>query len=127
MGRIVYHPRGGTTIIVPAGFVTDGTSFPVFLTPLFPRFDSSLLNKALVHDLLYWEQEIPRDAADSIMYTAMLDYGVSTFRATAIYWGLVAFGGLGWHLNQWKKKRGHVRYIDISSDDWWTRLEGMKI
>lgn len=90
-------------IQVPAGFITDFASFPVFLwrflmwwLPMWAKY-----NKApIVHDYLYQSKISTRKEADDIFLEAMLvswkGRRFGKFIACMEYWGVRLFGWLAW-------------------------------
>ena len=64
------------SVSVPRGFVTDLATIPrVFFSLLRP--DGDYAHAAIVHDYLYWNQEVDRTTADHIFKLAMEDLEVS--------------------------------------------------
>src|SRR5215216_1525948 len=67
---ITWKPNPGQeafqAVSVPEGFVTDFASIPrIFWSALRP--DGLYTYPAIVHDYLYWEQNVPKDVADSVL------------------------------------------------------------
>lgn len=73
---IVYHVGSldsGWTIVVPAGFKTDGASVPRVLWIFLPPFGGDYDEAAVLHDYLYRTHflELARVVADAILIEAM--------------------------------------------------------
>jgi len=83
-------------IAVPARFLYNGASIPavgwiITYTPFHP----DVMAPALVHDYLYINHVVDREAADSILYQMLIDNGVT--RTTAeIMFQAVRVGGSGY-------------------------------
>ena len=78
------HYKGYT---VPVGTRTDGVSSPLALRGLFPQCDEAFV-PSIFHDFHYGVGKLSRKLSDEIFYSMMLDFGVSEFRAKAMYVGL---------------------------------------
>lgn len=93
------RPLPYRTLIVPAGFESDGASVPRFLWgAVFPRDDRQALFGALVHDYVYRTHPFgwTKKDADASFYELMRKGGVSYIRARMAYWGVRLFGGSAW-------------------------------
>lgn len=107
----------GGTVIVPAGFVTDGASVPYLaqlLTGWHP-WDEPHRWGAIVHDWLYcmnghiddqagsrW-QTYPlalKPFADRAFRATLVAAGCSKFRATIMYLAVILFGGSAYRIDQ---------------------------
>lgn len=91
---LVYQDSKGRRWIVPAGYVTDFASVPH--TPLMSwLFRDHAQMAATLHDRLctdYFPKLMSwREAAD-LFHEAMLDEGVSKWRAAAMRWGVLFHG-----------------------------------
>jgi hypothetical protein len=81
-----YHHRIGT-IIVPAGFLTDGASIPRLFWGILSPF-GSYFSAALIHDYLYHpdsQWQIDRAMADLVFLDAMRDVGVGWLTRQTIH------------------------------------------
>ena len=86
------HHRGFT---IPTGFTWDGASVPRPFWFIMPKWGENSRG-FLVHDYLYSKgapASVSRAEADSIMYTDLLDSGVSKPRAWLVYKTVRVFGG----------------------------------
>ena len=93
------RPLPYRTLIVPAGFESDGASVPRFLWgAVFPRDDRQALFGALVHDYCYRTHPVAwtRSGADTAFYDLMRAGGVPYLRAQKAYWGVRLFGKSAW-------------------------------
>lgn len=100
---------GNYLLTVPAGFKTDGASFPLILHPFFPRF-GKYKEAAIVHDYLYSKYNstgINRTLADKIFLKIMEEYGVNKELRKKMYQAVRAFGSVFW-----KAKEENEGYID---------------
>ena len=103
----------GMSIIMPAGFVTDGASIPRPLWSLIGSPWGRYGKAAVLHDWLYQSAGKPvglafgvdmvvlqRKYADDVFLQAMEVLGVAPWRRNLMYWGVRTFGWLAW-----RKKR----------------------
>ncbi len=111
----VGHLGSGTTITIPAGFVTDFASSPRLFWPVVSPW-GKWGEAAIVHDWLYREKKVTRHSpygtalgavsvssrsvtrkrADDIFLEAMTVLGVAPWRRKLMYFGVRAFGWLAW-------------------------------
>lgn len=78
---------------IPKNFVTDLASIPRIAWPVISPFHSSLIAPAIVHDWFYRKTcDFNRKQADLILYYMLKNQGVSTFRASVIYYSTRLFG-----------------------------------
>jgi len=96
LGDLVLADDDARVITVPAGFTTDFASIQVlhnaFLLVLFALVSGYGNYAATVHDWLYTTGEIPRKAADAVLYRALRAEGVARWRAW-LFWAGVRLGG----------------------------------
>lgn len=81
----------GRLIVVPAGFITDKASVP--LGWIIKRDDKRIIDGALVHDYLYFTQQIDgewikRKEADQILIAICKWAGMGWFKRNAVYFGV---------------------------------------
>lgn len=101
------------SVIVPTGFVTDLASVPRVFWQLLPR-DGRYMPAAIVHDYLYWQQQVSKDAADSIFKSAMQDLNVRSATVALIYAGVRSpFGDMAWQANARLKATGEQRILKV--------------
>lgn len=118
--QIGWKPNPGqeayTPVQVPVGFVTDFTSIPrVFWTALRP--DGLYTYAAIIHDYLYWEQNVTREEADMIFRFAMEDFKVGPVAINAIYSGVRLGGSFAWDSNAKLKAAGEKRRLKAFPKD----------
>ena len=78
---------------IPANFETDLASIPKFAWPIMAPAHSSLIRPAIVHDWLYRKTcEFTRQETDLIFYHMLKNDGVSTVRASIMYYAVRWFG-----------------------------------
>lgn len=78
-------------VIVPTGFITDLASVPRI--PLAWLIAGGIGDRAaVIHDYLYAETKVRRGTADAVFLEALLDTGVSAWRARAMWAAVRAFG-----------------------------------
>ena len=114
---------------VPKGFVTDLTSVPrAFWTLLRP--DGDYTYPAIIHDYLYWTQDISRQEADLVLQLAMEDFDIGTVTAATIYNAVRLGGQSAWERNAADKARGQKRILKrfpadprITWSDWKMRSD----
>lgn len=85
---------------IPRGFQTDLASVPRFLWSI-PGFSPMDVNAraALVHDVIYQQQQVDREIADALFLSIMRADGVSLPVRTLMYLAVRAFGGSAWAAN----------------------------
>jgi hypothetical protein len=116
---------GYSAVTVPVGFVTDLASVPRLFWSIF-RPDGLYTYPAIVHDYLYWTQNISKDAADNIFQFSMQDIGVDRVTTTALYQAVHLAGQSAWNENTHLKSLGEKRMLSILPDDPRTRWDEWK-
>jgi hypothetical protein len=111
--QIGWKPNPGQNAMpvrVPVGFVTDFASIPrVFWTLLPP--DGLYTYPAILHDYLYWQQDVNREQADEILKFAMADFKVDPVTSETIFRGVRLGGEAAWSENAALKKSGEKRIL----------------
>lgn len=88
-----YHSSKHHTIVVPAGFVTDGASIPRWAWSLVGGpMSGRYVWAAVIHDYLYVKHLVKRNVADWIFWDAMRVSGVSFWKRRAMHFA-VRVGG----------------------------------
>ena len=101
-------------ITVPAGFVTDFASVPRGLWNIFPP--TALYKKAAVlHDFCYQSKCVSRAMADLIFKEAMGVLGVPQWKINLMYWGVRAWGWMGYSKNNLSSARQSVSTVNSST------------
>ena len=81
------------SIIIPAGFVSDGASIPDFLHSIVgANFHPRFILAALIHDYLYATGIGTKDMADKIFYLLLLEAGVEKKKARIMHQAVRKFG-----------------------------------
>ncbi len=99
---LIWSPRAGSTITVPAGFYTDFASTPRFLHPVWPP-TGDYENAAVIHDHAYYAGAGTRKEADKMFLAVMVwlnkqdGYDISWFTRWALYRGVRAGGWVAWN------------------------------
>lgn len=89
--------KGGDTIVVPAGFVTDGASIPSFAWSIIGGpMTGKYVAAAILHDWLYHIKTYSRERSDLIFLEAMAVLKVSKLKRNIIYWMVRIFGHWAW-------------------------------
>lgn len=98
------------TVVVPTGFVTDFASIPrLFWVVLAP--DDDYMLAAVVHDWLYWQQDLNREQADQALRYGMEELRVEAWKTAAIYRAVRLFGQAAWDGNAELKQAGERRVL----------------
>lgn len=98
------------TVVVPTGFVTDFASIPrLFWAVLAP--DDDYMLAAVVHDWLYWQQDLSREQADLAMRLGMEELRVEAWKTAAIHRAVRLFGQVAWDSNTELKRAGERRVL----------------
>lgn len=78
---------------IPPNFDTDLASIPKSVWPIMAPFHASLIRPAVVHDWLYRKTcDFTRYETDLIFYHMLKNEGVSTVRASLMYYAVRLFG-----------------------------------
>jgi hypothetical protein len=78
---------------IPPNFDTDLASIPKIFWPIMAPFHSSLIRPAIVHDWFYRKTcDFTRYETDLIFYHMLKNDGVSTLRASIMYYVVRLFG-----------------------------------
>ncbi len=81
-----YTEDGEDTIIVPAGFISDGASIPrIFWTIIGSPWSGKYGRAAVIHDYLYYKQIFTRKKSDLIFLEGMKVLGVSWWKRHLMY------------------------------------------
>ncbi len=79
---------------VPKSFETDLASIPRLLWPILAPQYSGFVAPAILHDYLYrCNNDVTRQFADEVLYSALIAYNVRPFIASKFYLGVRLFGG----------------------------------
>jgi len=100
----------GSPLTVPRGFVTDFASIPRVFWSLLPP-DGQYTYAAIIHDYLYWEQNVSKAQADRILGYVMEEFKVDAASALAISRGVQVGGGSAWAENARLKNGGEKRVL----------------
>jgi hypothetical protein len=112
-------------VTVPVRFVTDFASIPrLFWSGLKP--DGNYCYAAVIHDYLYWEQQVSRNTADDIFAFAMADFRVNRVTIAAIKTAVQLGGGPAWESNARLKAGGEKRVLKRLPEDPTTRWADWK-
>lgn len=103
-----YERAAADTITVPDRFETDFASIPFPISAVLPSWNT-YGPAAVVHDWLYWDQPMPRHAADHVFLDAMTTLEVGALTRTLLFLGVYLFGFVAWWQNQRIKREGHAR------------------
>ena len=88
----------GLWVSVPAGFRSDGASFPRWMWSLYSPM-GPWARAALFHDAAYRLQEMTREDADMIFWRIMVEDGVSKVRRIGFTLVLRLVGSRAWTKN----------------------------
>jgi len=87
----------GTEIVVPKYFRYDGASIPAPAWQLtFSPFHPDVMLPSLIHDWVFYNHQINRDALDEIFYRLLRDNGVNYLKANTMWAAVRATGGIFW-------------------------------
>lgn len=74
------------------GFDFDFASIPNIITNILPKDGQEYDRAACLHDALYASQRLPKSECDRLFYEAMLQDGVSKWKAKSMYLAVKWFG-----------------------------------
>ena len=91
-----YHSKKYGVTRVPAGFTSDGASFPKIVYSIMGSpWGGKYGRPSVIHDFLYFKK-YNRKKADKIFLEAMQKCGVSFWKRRIMYRMLRLFGWLSW-------------------------------
>lgn len=91
--RNITFTINGDVFVIPANFETDLASIPKIAWPVMAPSHSSLIRPAIVHDWFYRKTcDFTRYETDLIFYHMLKNDGISTLRASAMYYAVRWFG-----------------------------------
>ncbi len=120
-----YSRKSRFTTKIPEGFVTDFASVPLPFRMVLPRW-ATYGPAAIVHDWLYWDQQICRESADKFILEEMEEAGVGIPVQWLIYVALRLGGWFAWRGNRKAKQCGKKRIIEKPVDgpyETWERYQ----
>ena len=87
----------GETIIVPRYFSYDGATIPSLAWhTIYTPFDPIVMTPALIHDWLYANHQVSKNAADHVFRNLLCENGVPPPKAELMYTGVKLFGEPAW-------------------------------
>lgn len=86
-----YQAVDGSIYTAPRYFITDLASTPWLVTPLLRGIEDRACG--VIHDLLYCQNELPRQGCDALFQEMLLALGADRRRAWLMYVGLRIGGG----------------------------------
>ena len=88
-----YDVRSKELFVIEAGFTYDGASIPQMCQSFVGSpFDEEFRLASGLHDFLYRNKVVSKQRADQMFYDALIESGVSYYKAQAMYLGVKAFG-----------------------------------
>jgi hypothetical protein len=106
-------PEPKLTIMVRAGFESDGASVPGPFRWIASPFSGVHAAPAVIHDALYGSQLLDRKTADDIFLEAMRYNGTAYLRRYAMYWGVRSGGMFAWNGKSSAKVRRCRDFVSI--------------
>lgn len=103
-----FNSKPGEHVNVPVGFETDFASVPRILWLFFSPWDV-YGNAAVIHDWLYWNQELTREESDNIFLQGMIELEVVLYKRFCLYHAVRLFGWWAWWINKQLKDAGDIR------------------
>lgn len=83
----------GKKYTIPKNFETDLASIPRFLWPILAPQYAGFVSPSILHDYLYrCKNNITRQFADEVLYSALIAENVTAFTASKFYLGVRLFG-----------------------------------
>lgn len=101
---------------IPADFETDLASIPKVAWPIMAPAHSSLIRPAIIHDWFYRETcSFTRFQTDLIFYHMLRNDGVSSFKASIMYYAVRWFG---WNYYNEDYCDSQFKEMSNASNDW---------
>jgi hypothetical protein len=116
---IAWSPNPGQPhrrVEVPSGFVTDFASTPRAFWSFLPP-DGDYAYAAIVHDYLYWKQDLSREESDEIFKLVMEDLKIAPTTVATIYGAVRFSGGSAWDSIAQMKATGEKRILKVFPND----------
>lgn len=96
LNKDMIYSEGDLRIKIPAGFQTDGFSFPRFLWGILGHPMGRYARAAILHDFLYAQGLYTRAHSDYLFLCAMESLGATLARRMLIYIGCRLFSWIAW-------------------------------
>ena len=108
----------GYKITVKAGFDFDGASIPqalwsVYGNPLSGKFRIA----ALVHDVLYASEKLPRELADAIFLDLMKQHEVGYVKRQTMYYAVRSAGWYVWKGHEESEVKKYKEFVHVEKID----------
>ena len=108
----------GYRIRVKKGFDFDGASIPqalwsVYGNPLSGKFRIA----ALVHDVLYASEKLPRELADAIFLDLMKQHEVGYVKRQTMYYAVRSAGWYVWRGHDETEVKKYKEFVDVEKID----------
>lgn len=91
LGEDLFATIDDVLFVIPKSFKTDLASVPEFLH-FFCKEYGKHNRSAILHDILYAAELVPRKMADEIFKAALLWSGVPGWKASYMHWAVSTFG-----------------------------------
>jgi hypothetical protein len=121
-----YIDPQGTHWDVPAGFVTDGASIPLFFQPLIGGpWTENYVKAAVVHDFYIRRSAVKAQDVHKMFFSALLAGGTDPERAKQMGWAVLRFGphwkqaDLAEYERAWRAREEMMSRLD----KWWQDVE----
>ena len=106
----IYNSKIAGEIVVPIGFITDGSSQPPFTwiflgSPWGGRFARG----SVIHDWIYHDNTFTRKICDIVYLESMRILGVPLWKRRIMYRALRIFGGFCWKNKPLDKKESSIQ------------------
>ena len=106
-------PVDGRTLVIKAGYETDGASIPRALWRLAHPFQPSLIASAVSHDALYSSEVLPRHRADEIFRRLLIEDKVPRWKARAMWLAVRGFGWMVWRAHTQHSIRRAGKFVSL--------------
>lgn len=101
-------------IRVKAGYRTDGASIPRWAWRVIGHPWAQYLPAAIVHDILYETEFLPRELADQCFRDLMVWLEVPAWRRGAMYRAVRLVGGFTWRKHTARSREYALTFLEVS-------------
>jgi len=94
--QIFEYGKGGISVLIEKGFVTDFATLPWIVKFFIDKTDPKYALPCAVHDKNYASKRFSKIMADAILYQALKESGVDPKIRLGFYLGVTFFGWCRW-------------------------------
>ena len=104
-------------VVVPSGFICDFATVPWLFQRVFPKMGTLSDKPAVLHDWLYVTEYFNRKTCDDIFLKALLERGVSKWKAYSMYYAVRVGGWYIWKKHDQERVRAIRKSLSLDSSN----------